>query len=114
MEGDPGLVADTIDKKIDIAVQILEANLEKLEPLNLLDDLSGLVEYELPVIGGKTLLVVTCQRGPDAGAVVNIGKGKQEFWVRDGSKKAEKKTVEERRAHLLLRAQRSAEATEEP
>ena len=114
LEGDPGLVADTIDKKIDIAVQILEANLEKLEPLNLLDDLSGLVEYELPVIGGKTLLVVTCQRGPDAGAVVNIGKGKQEFWVRDGSKKVEKKTVEERRAHLLLRAQRSAEATEEP
>ena len=114
LEGDPGLVADTIDKKIDIAVQILEANLEKLEPLNLLDDLSGLVEYELPVIGGKTLLVVTCQRGPHAGVVVNIGKGKQEFWVRDGSKKVEKKAVEERRAHLLLRAQRSTEATEEP
>ena len=125
LEGDPGLGArrrdpdhtatpeQSIAEKIDVAIQILEANLKKLEPCDARDDLSGLIEYELPVIGGKTLLVVTCQRGPDAGVWINTGKGKREFWVRDGSSKAQKREFEERRAHLLLRAERSAEATED-
>ena len=126
LEGDPGLSArrrdpdhtatpeQSIAEKTDVAIQILEANLKKLEPCDARDDLSGLIEYELPVIDGKTLLVVTCQRGPGAGVWINTEKGKREFWVRDGSSKAQKREFEERRAHLLLRAQRSAEATEEP
>ena len=125
LEGDPGLVArrrdsdhiatpeQSIEQK-DVAIQILEANLKKLEPCDARDDLSGLVEYELPVVGGKTLLVVTCQRGPDAGVWINVGKGKREFWIRDGSSKAQMREFEERRAYLLLRAERRAEATEDP
>ena len=108
LEGDPGLIADTIEKKIDIAIQILEANLKKLEPRDLRVDISTFVEYEHAVIDDRTLLVVTCQRGPDAGVVVNIGKGKQEFWVRAGQEKVEKKTSEEQRAHLLLRDERAS------
>ena len=112
LEGDPGLIADTIEKKIDIAIQILDANLKKLEPRDVRLDILAFVKYDFLVIRGRTLLVVTCQRGPGAGVVVNMGKGKQEFWVRAGQEKIEKKTREEQRAHLLLRARHASSADE--
>ena len=110
LEGDPGLDADTIEKKIDQATQILESNLANLEPLDLLrDDLSGLVAWESPSVRGRTLLVITCKRGPDAGVNLKI-KGKPEFWVRDGSSKKQLRTQNEIRAHLRTRQQRAANA----
>ena len=108
LEGDPGLDADTIEKKIDLATQILESNLANLEPLDLLrDDLGGLVAWEAPLVRGRTLLVITCKRGPDAGVNLKI-KGKPEFWVRDGSSKKQLRTQNEIRDHLRTRQQRSA------
>ena len=110
LEGDPGLDANTIEKKIDQATQILESNLANLEPLDLLrDDLSGLVAWESPSVRGRTLLVITCKRGPDAGVNLKI-KGKPEFWVRDGSSKKQLRTQNEIRAHLRTRQQRAANA----
>ena len=107
LEGDPGLDADTIEKKIDQATQILESNLANLEPLDLLrDDLSGLVAWETPSVRGRTLLVITCKRGPDAGVNLKI-KGKPEFWVRDGSSKKQLRTQNEIRDHLRTRQQRA-------
>lgn len=112
LEGDPGLDADTIEKKIDQATQILETNLANLEPLDLLrDDLGGLVAWETPSVRGRTLLVITCKRGPDAGVNLKI-KGKPEFWVRDGSSKKQLRTQNEIRDHLRTRQQRAATASD--
>ena len=109
LEGDPGLDADTIEKKIDQATQMLEANLANLEPRDLLnDDLDGLIPPpDTPSVRGGTLLVITCKRGPDAGVNLVI-KGKPEFWVREGSSKKQLRTQSEIRDHLRTRQQRSA------
>lgn len=110
LEGDLGLDADTIEKKIDQATQILESNLANLEPLDLLrDDLGGLVAWETPSVRDRTLVVITCKRGPDAGVNLKI-KGKPEFWVRDGSSKKQLRTQNEIRDHLRTRQQRAATA----
>ena len=110
LEGDPGLDADTIEKKIDQATQMLEANLANLEPRDLLnDDLDGLVTWDTPSVRGGTLLVITCKRGPDAG-VNYVVKGKPEFWVREGSSKKQLRTPREIRDHLRTRQQRAAAA----
>ena len=110
LEGDPGLDADMIEKKIDQATQILETNLANLEPRDLLrDDLDGLVEWDTPSVRGGTLLVITCERGPEAGVNLVI-KGKPEFWVREGSSKKQLRTQSEIRDHLRTRQQRAATA----
>ena len=110
LEGDPGLDADTIEKKIDQATQMLEANLANLEPRDLLnDDLDGLVTWDTPSVRGGTLLVITCKRGPDAGVNLMV-KGKPEFWVREGSSKKQLRTQREIRDHLRTRQQRAAAA----
>ncbi len=110
LEGDPGLDAETIEKKIDQATQMLEANLANLEPRDLLnDDLDGLVTWDTPSVRGGTLLVITCKRGPDAG-VNYVVKGKPEFWVREGSSKKQLGTPREIRDHLRTRQQRAAAA----
>ena len=110
LEGDPGLDADTIEKKIDQATQIIEASLANLEPRDLLnDDLDGLVTWDTPSVRGGTLLVITCKRGPDAG-VNYVVKGKPEFWVREGSSKKQLRTPREIRDHLRTRQQRAAAA----
>ena len=110
LEGDPGLDADTIEKKIDQATQMLEANLANLEPRDLLnDDLDGLVTWGTPSVRCGTLLVITCKRGPDAG-INYVVKGKPEFWVREGSSKKQLRTQSEIRDHLRTRQQRAAAA----
>ena len=109
LEGDRALDGETIKTKIDHATQILESNLANLEPLNLLDDLGGLVTWETPLVRGRTLLVVTCKRGPDAGVNLKF-KGKLEFWVRDGSSTKQLRTQNEIRDHLRTRQQRAATA----
>ena len=93
LEADQGLRGRggkaTIEKKIDIAIGILEDKLKTLRPLGWVDDVSDLVTlvtWEPLTCHGKTVLVITCQRGPDAGVSVTV-KGKQEFWVRKGSRK---------------------------
>ncbi len=87
LEGDPGLDADTIDKKIDQATQTLEDNLEKL---HLIDPDEDLRDYLTPPdarrVRGKTLIIITCS--PDLeGGVWFADKGQLEFWIRQGSKK---------------------------
>ena len=110
LEGDPGFDAETIEKKIDQATQILEANLANLEPRDLLnDDLGGLVTWDTPSVRGGTLLVITCKRGPDAGVNYTV-KGKPEFWVREGSSKKQLRTQSEIRDHLRTRQLRVAAA----
>ena len=110
LEGDPGLDSETIEKKIDQAIQMLEANLANLEPRDLLnDDLDGLVTWDTPSVRGGTLLVITCKRGPDSG-VNYVVKGKPEFWVREGSSKKQLRTPREIRDHLRTRQQRAAAA----
>lgn len=110
LEGDPGLDADTIEKRIDRATQIVETNLANLEPRDLLrDDLDDLVTWNMPSVRGGTLLVITCERGPDAGVNLVI-KGKPEFWVRKGSSKERLRKQEEIRDHLRTRQQRAAAA----
>ena len=108
LEGDPGLDAGTIEKKIDQATQILETNLANLEPRDLLrDDLDGLVDWDTLSVRGGTLMMITCERGPEAGVNLVI-KGKPEFWVREGSSKKQLRTQSEIRDHLRTRQQRAA------
>ena len=114
LEDDRGLKADTIDGKIDTAIQILDQHCKKLKPFSPVDDLSGLVKYGPADIGGKTLLVVTCERGPDAGVYLDMGAGKKEFWIRKGASKEEKKSEEEIRAYLLQRREQRRAAETEP
>ena len=107
LESDDGLAGETMAKKIDSATQTLEDNLKNVQPLNVADDLHGLVMWTTPLVRGKTLLVVTCRRGPDGGVWL-VGKGQPQFWIRRGQETVQLNGRDAIRAHLRDRGQRSA------
>ena len=107
LESDDGLAGETMAKKIDNATQTLEDNLKNVQPLNVADDLHGLVTWTTPLVRGRTLLVVTCRRGPDGGVWL-VGKGQPQFWIRRGQETVQLHGRDAIRAHLRDRGQRSA------
>ena len=115
LEADQGLAGDTIDKKIDSANQILHKNLQNIHPGNPLEDFDivTLVVWETVTIRGKTLLIVSCDRGPESGASW-IVKGKSEFYARKGDSTEQLRTREEIRDHLVKRNRRATGEDEQP
>ena len=111
LESDDGLVGETVAKKIDSAIQTLEDNTKNVQPLNVTDDLHGLVTWTTPLVRGRTLLVVTCRRGPDGGVWL-VGKGQPQFWIRRGQETVQLHGREAIRAHLRDRGQRSTASGE--
>ncbi len=109
LEADQGLAGDTIDKKIDSANQILHSNLQNIHSGNPLEDFDivTLVVWETVTIRGKTLLIVSCDPGPESGANW-IVKGKSEFYARKGDSTERLHTREAIRDHLVKRNQRAA------
>lgn len=58
-------------------------NVMPMSSRNVHGDLRDLVTWTNSLIRGRTLLVVTCQRGPDDGVWL-VGKGHPQFWIRKG------------------------------
>ena len=109
LESDDGLAGETMAKKIDSAIQTLEDNMKNVQPLNAFDDrdnLRDLVTWTTPVVRGRTLLVVECQRGPDGGVWL-VGKGQPQFWIRQGQETVQRHGRDAILAHLRDRGQRS-------
>lgn len=114
LESDDGLTGPTMVKKIDAANKILQDNMKNIMPLNPLNvrgDLRDLVTWATHLVHGRTLLVITCQRGPDDGVWL-LGRGQPQFWIRQGQETEQRHGRDAIRAHLRDRGQRSATADE--
>ena len=114
LESDDGLTGPTMVKKIDAANKILQDNMKNIMPLNPLNvrgDLRDLVTWATHLVHGRTLLVITCQRGPDDGVWL-LGRGQPQFWIRQGQETEQRHGRDAIRAHLRDRGQRSVTADE--
>ena len=116
LESDDGLTGPTMVKKIDSANKILQDNMKNVMPLNPLNvhgDLRDLVMWATHLVRGRTLLVVTCQRGPDDGVWL-LGRGQPRFWIREGQETTylDVKNANAISAHLRNREQRSTASDE--
>ena len=110
LEADQGLKGETIEEKIDNATQMLERNLDNCEAVNRLEafDIDAVVAWTTTTVRGKTVLVITCDRGPEDG-VFSITKGKTQFWARKGASTVQLLGNDEWKDHLERRKQRAAE-----
>ena len=116
LEIDDGLTGPTMVKKIDSANKILQDNMKNVMPLNPLNvhgDLRDLVTWATHLVRGRTLLVVTCQRGPDDGVWL-LGRGQPRFWIRQGQETTDLdvQNTNAISAHLRNREQRSTASDE--
>ena len=113
LEIDDGLTGTTMVKKIDSANKTLQDNMKNVMPLNppnVHGDLRDLVTWATPLVRGRTLLVVTCQRGPDDGVWL-LGRRQPEFWIRQGQETTQLDVQKDKNAisaHLRDRRQRNA------
>ena len=117
LESDDGLTGQTMVKKIDSANKILQDNMKNVMPLNppnVHGDLRDLVTWATPLVRGRTLLVVTCQRGPDDGVWL-LGRRQPEFWIRQGQETTQLDVQKDKNAisaHLRDRRRRNAASDE--
>ena len=113
LEEDEGVTGDTIEKKIDIAGHILNANLESIRRKSVREDfdIRNLVTWEARIIRGKIILVITCKRGPDSGVDVRVKKTAT-FWAREGDSTRELTEDAEILKHLQDRDRRCEEEAE--
>jgi len=116
LENDDGLTGPTMVKKIDSANKTLQDNMKNVMPLNPLNvhgDLRDLVTWATHLVRGRTLLVVTCQRGPDDGVWL-LGRGQPRFWIREGQETTDLdvQNTNAISAHLRNREQRSTASDE--
>ena len=113
LEEDEGVTGDTIEKRIDIAGHILNANLESIRRKSVREefDIRNLVTWEARIIRGKIILVITCKRGPDSGVDVRVKKTAT-FWAREGDSTRELTEDAEILKHLQDRDRRREEETE--
>ena len=116
LEADQGLEGETIKEKIDNATQILERNLRNCEPVNRLEefDLGTVVTWATTAVRGKTVLVITCDRGPKSGVFSRIVKSKLQFWARKGASTVPLLDRDEWIDHLQQREQRAAKESASP
>ena len=111
LEADQGLKGETIEEKIDKATQLLHDNLGNCEAVNRLQafDYGTVVTWTTTTVRGKTVLAITCDRGPEDGVFSKIVKGKPQFWARQGASTVQLLTIDEWNDHLERRKQRAAE-----